>query len=147
MLSSLEAAEDCLADKLCDIRWPRDRNKPIQADCPLHALPRSALQSKKRTQTHQCSQACSCNAIGHVKASDAMQDAVGNRVTLKLKDGASRRIALPFRPTHLLPRLALDALSQALEPSVWHALLSSHLTFPGMLVAHLQNRHARKVCV
>jgi len=75
-----------------------------------------------------------------------VQDAVGNRVTLKLKDGASWRIALPFRPTHLLPRLALDALSQALEPSVWHALLSCHLTHPGMLVTHIQNRHARQDC-
>lgn len=60
-----------------------------------------------------------------------LQDAVGNRVTLKLKDGSSWRIALPFAPTHLLPKLALDVLSKALEPSVWHALLSDHLICPG----------------
>ena len=56
---------------------------------------------------------------------------MGNRATLGLKDGRSWRIALPFRPTHLLPKLALDALSQALEPPVWHTLFSSHLICPG----------------
>ena len=60
-----------------------------------------------------------------------LQDAVGSRATLGLKDGRSWRIALPFRPTHLLPRLALDALCQALEPPLWHTLLSSHLLCPG----------------
>lgn len=56
---------------------------------------------------------------------------MGNRATLGLKDGRSWRIALPFRPTHLLPRLVLDALSQALEAPVWHTLFSSHLICPG----------------
>ncbi len=60
-----------------------------------------------------------------------LQDAVGNRVTLTLKAGGNLRIALPFRPTHALPNQALDALSTALEPSAWHALLSSHLLSPG----------------
>lgn len=48
-----------------------------------------------------------------------------------LRGGECLRIALPFRPTHALPNLALDALSQALEPFAWHALLSSHLLSPG----------------
>ena len=81
-------------------------------------------------QKEQCSQSYR-SAQSLTNASRSMQDPVGNRVTVALKDGRSWRIALPSRPTHLLPNLALDALRQALERPMWHALLSNHLLCPG----------------
>lgn len=95
-------------------------------------------------QKEQCSWN-SGSAHSLTKASWSMQDPVGNRVTVSLKDGRSWRIALPLRPTHLLPNLALDALCQALKPPMWHALLSNHLLCPGEMQAftlHVRLRNA-----
>ncbi len=61
----------------------------------------------------------------------SMQDAVGNRVTLRLQDGTSWRFSLPFTPVSPLPGLALDCLAAALPERTWHSLLSCHLTTPG----------------
>lgn len=60
-----------------------------------------------------------------------LQDAVGDRVSLRMADGRALRIALPARPAEPLPALALDALAAVLEPATWHALRCRHITSPG----------------
>ena len=59
------------------------------------------------------------------------QGAVGDRVTVRFADGRAMRIALPFTPVRPLPGLALDALKEALDPPVWHALFCRFITSPG----------------
>jgi hypothetical protein len=61
-----------------------------------------------------------------------LQDAVGDRVTAVYSDGSAVCISLPFTPAHPLPACAHEALSQALDPPVWHSLLCRSLTVPGL---------------
>ncbi len=67
-----------------------------------------------------------------------VQDAVGDRVTVNFADGRAVRVALPFTPVRPLPGLALEALKEALDPPVWHALFCRFITSPG---EPIQNVH------
>ena len=61
-----------------------------------------------------------------------LQDAVGDRLTVRLRTGQEWRVALPFRPAQPLPAVALDALAATLEPALWHALSCRLLASPGL---------------
>lgn len=67
----------------------------------------------------------------HLLSGTLAQGAVGDRVTVRFADGRAMRIALPFTPVRPLPGLALDALKEALDPPVWHALFCRFITTPG----------------
>lgn len=59
------------------------------------------------------------------------QDAVGDRVSIELKDGQQLRVQLPFAPAHPLPKAVLDALAVVLPPASWHVIFSCQLAAPG----------------
>ncbi|KAL4443950.1 hypothetical protein ABPG75_011687 [Micractinium tetrahymenae] len=60
-----------------------------------------------------------------------LQNAVGNRVTLRLAGGGRLRVALPFAPTAPLAKAGLEALQAALPGETWWALYACWLAAPG----------------
>lgn len=72
-----------------------------------------------------------CSYVARTSVGWLEQDAVGDRVTVRFADGRAVRVALPFTPIRPLPGLALEALKEALDPPVWHALFCRFITCPG----------------